>query len=89
LQHALDAVALVEPVDLLPLKAVVHDSVGAVPAAAGRIDEAVAAVEYALTLHERKGNTVSAGAPLGTGRASRHAALVVRSCASDDAANVA
>ena len=61
LQHALDAVALVEPVDLLPLKAVVYDSVGAVHAAAGRIDEAVAAVEYALTLHERKGNTVSAG----------------------------
>ena len=52
--------ALVEPVDLLPLKAVVYDSLGAVHAAAGRIDEAVAAVEYALTLHEQKGNVVSA-----------------------------
>ena len=60
LQHALDAVALVEPVDLLPLKAVVYDSLGEVHAAAGRIDEAVAAVEQALTLHEQKGNVVSA-----------------------------
>ena len=60
LEHALDAVALVEPVDLLPLKAVVYDSLGEVHAAAGRIDEAVAAVEQALTLHEQKGNVVSA-----------------------------
>jgi class 3 adenylate cyclase/tetratricopeptide (TPR) repeat protein len=60
LKHARDAVALVEPVDLLPLKALVYDSLGDVHAAAGRTDEAVAAVEQALTLHEQKGNVVSA-----------------------------
>ena len=60
LKHARDAVALVEPVDLLPLKALVYDSLGDVHAAAGRTDEAVAAVEQALTLLEQKGNVVSA-----------------------------
>jgi tetratricopeptide (TPR) repeat protein len=60
LEHARDAVALVESLDLLPLKAAVHDALGDVHAAAGRTDEAVAALERALTLHEQKGNVVSA-----------------------------
>ena len=59
LQLAREAVALVEPIDLLPLKAVVYDSLGAVHASAGRIDEAAAAVEQAIGLHEQKGNVVS------------------------------
>jgi tetratricopeptide (TPR) repeat protein len=61
LEHASDAVALVEPLDLLPLKAVVHEALGDVHVAAGRGEEAVAAVEQALALHEQKGNVVSAG----------------------------
>ena len=48
-----------DPVDLLPLKAVVYDSLGAVHSTAGRIDEAAAAVEQAIGLHEQKGNIVS------------------------------
>ena len=60
-KHASDAVALVDPVDLLPLKAVAHEALGDVHAAAGRIEEARAAVEQALALHEQKGNVVSAG----------------------------
>ena len=66
-----------EPVDLLPLKAVVYDSLGEVHAAAGRTDEAVAAVEQAMTLHEQKGNVVSAQRSRArSGRASRPATLV-------------
>jgi tetratricopeptide (TPR) repeat protein len=60
LEHALDAVALVEHIDLLPLKAVVYDSLADVHAAAGRTDDAVAAAERAIALHEQKGNVVSA-----------------------------
>ena len=77
LEHALDAVALVEPVDLLPLKAVVYDSLGEVHAAAGRIDEAVAAVEQAIGASRAEGqHRLGRALPLRAGRASRGATLV-------------
>jgi tetratricopeptide (TPR) repeat protein len=59
-QVAHEAVALVEPIDLLPLKALVYDAFGDALAAAGHIDEGDAAVEQAIALHEQKGNVVSA-----------------------------
>ncbi len=57
---AREAVALVEPTDFLPLKAVVYDALGEVLALAGKTTEATAAVEGAISLHEQKGNVVSA-----------------------------
>jgi tetratricopeptide (TPR) repeat protein len=57
---AREAVALVEPTDFLPLQATVFDALGEVLVRAGRIDEAVAAVEAAVGFHEQKGNVVSA-----------------------------
>jgi class 3 adenylate cyclase/tetratricopeptide (TPR) repeat protein len=59
-QVAREAVALVEPIDLLPLKALVYDAFGDALAGAGHIDEGDAAVEQAIALHEQKGNVVSA-----------------------------
>ena len=59
-QLARQALALVEPLDFIGLKADVHDVLGEVLARAGRADEAAAAVEQAIALHERKGNVVSA-----------------------------
>jgi class 3 adenylate cyclase/tetratricopeptide (TPR) repeat protein len=58
---AREAIALVEPVDLLPVKADAHAALGEVLSRAGRVDEAVVAVEQALALYEQKGNVVSAG----------------------------
>ena len=55
-----EALALVEPLDFIGLKADVHDVLGEVLERAGRVDEAAAAVEQAIALHERKGNIVSA-----------------------------
>ena len=57
---AREAVELVEPLDFLPLQAVVHDALGEVLAAGGQVGEATAAVEQAAALHERKGDVVSA-----------------------------
>ena len=56
-----EAVALLEPLDLLPLKADVHAALGEVLANAGRLDEAAVAVEQAVALYEQKGNVVSSG----------------------------
>ncbi len=52
--------ALAEPTDFLPLKAWLHDVLGEVLALAGKTAEATAAVERAISLHEQKGNVVSA-----------------------------
>ena len=57
---AREAIVLVEPIDLLPLKALVYDAFGDALAGAGYIDEGDAAVEQAIALHEQKGNVVSA-----------------------------
>jgi tetratricopeptide (TPR) repeat protein len=57
---AREAVALVDPIDLLPLKALVYDAFGDALSGAGSIDEGDAAVEQAIALHEQKGNVVSA-----------------------------
>jgi class 3 adenylate cyclase/tetratricopeptide (TPR) repeat protein len=57
---AREAVALAEPTDFLPLKAELHDVLGEVLALAGEPAEATAAVERAISLHEQKGNLVSA-----------------------------
>ena len=57
---AREAVALVDPLDLLPVKADAYAALGEVLAAAGRIDDARAAVEQALAFYELKGNVVSA-----------------------------
>ncbi len=57
---AREAVALAEPTDFLPLKAWLHDVLGEVLALAGKMAEATAAVERAISLHEQKGNVVSA-----------------------------
>ena len=59
-QVAREAVALVEPIDLLPLKALVYDAFGDAHAGAGHIDEGAGALEQAIALHEQKGNVVSA-----------------------------
>jgi predicted ATPase len=57
---AREAASLVEPLDFIDLKADVHDALGEVLARAGRSDEAAAALERAIALHEQKGNVVSA-----------------------------
>jgi class 3 adenylate cyclase/tetratricopeptide (TPR) repeat protein len=57
---AREAVALVEPIDLLLVKAGAFDALGEVLARAGKTEEAKAAVERALALHEQKGNRASA-----------------------------
>ena len=57
---AREAVTLAEPTDFLPLKAELHDTLGEVLALAGTSAEARAAVERAISLHEQKGNLVSA-----------------------------
>jgi class 3 adenylate cyclase/tetratricopeptide (TPR) repeat protein len=57
---ARDAVALAEPTDFLPLKAWLHDVLGEVLALAGKSAEATAAIQRAISLHEQKGNLVSA-----------------------------
>jgi class 3 adenylate cyclase/tetratricopeptide (TPR) repeat protein len=57
---AREAVALVEPLDLLPVKADVYAALGEVLAVAGRADGARAAVEQGLAFYELKGNVVSA-----------------------------
>jgi tetratricopeptide (TPR) repeat protein len=55
---ALEAVSLVEPIDLLLVKAGVFDALGEVLGAAGKRQEARAALERAIALHEQKGNVV-------------------------------
>jgi class 3 adenylate cyclase/tetratricopeptide (TPR) repeat protein len=55
-----EAVELVEPIDFLELKGYVHDVLAEALARVGRIDDAVHAVERAITFHEQKGNVVSA-----------------------------
>jgi class 3 adenylate cyclase/tetratricopeptide (TPR) repeat protein len=55
-----EAVALVEPIDLLLVKAGVFDALGTVLAGAGKTEEAKVAVERALALHEQKGNRAAA-----------------------------
>jgi tetratricopeptide (TPR) repeat protein len=57
-----EAVELVEPIDFLELKALVHDVLGEVLSAVGRVDEARTALARAVELHELKGNVVSATA---------------------------
>jgi len=57
---ALEAVALLEATDFVGLQAYVFDVLAEVLQSAGRMDDAVAAVEQAIALHERKGNVVSA-----------------------------
>jgi class 3 adenylate cyclase/tetratricopeptide (TPR) repeat protein len=59
-QLAREAVTLVEPVDLLPVKADAYAVLGEVLANAGRVDEAADAVQRARALYEQKGNVVSA-----------------------------
>ena len=55
-----EAVALVEPIDFLELKAYVHDVLAEALERVGRIDEALDARERAIAFHEQKGNVVSA-----------------------------
>jgi tetratricopeptide (TPR) repeat protein len=55
-----DALALLEPTDFLGQHAYICDVHGEVLAASGRLEEAAAAVERAIALHEAKGNVVSA-----------------------------
>ena len=55
-----EAVALVEPIDFLELKGHVHDVLAEVLTRVGRIEDAVRAVERAISFHEHKGNAVSA-----------------------------
>ncbi len=57
---AREAVGLVDPIDLLLVKGTVYDAFAEVLAGAGRTDEALAAVEQAIAVHEQKGNVVSA-----------------------------
>jgi class 3 adenylate cyclase/tetratricopeptide (TPR) repeat protein len=59
-----EAVALVEPIDFLELKGHVHDVLAEALARVGRIDDAVRAVERAISFHEQKGNVVSAARSL-------------------------
>ena len=59
-QLAREAVALMELVDLLTLKAGVYDALGDVLARSGQADEGATAVEQAIALHEQNGNVVSA-----------------------------
>ncbi len=55
-----EALALLEPLDFLALKADANDVLGEIFARAGRGEEAVVAVDHAVALHEQKGNVVSA-----------------------------
>ena len=55
-----EALALVEPTDYLPLQGVIHGGAADVAAAAGRWDDATAAVSRALDLFERKQDLVGA-----------------------------
>ena len=55
-----EAVALVEPIDFLELKGLVHDVLGEALVRVGRVDDATRAVERAIAFHEQKGNVVSA-----------------------------
>jgi class 3 adenylate cyclase/tetratricopeptide (TPR) repeat protein len=55
-----EAVALVDPIDFLELKGFVYDVLAEVLLRVGRVEEAAAAVERAITFHDRKGNVVSA-----------------------------
>jgi class 3 adenylate cyclase/tetratricopeptide (TPR) repeat protein len=57
---AREAVLLVEPIDLLLVKALVFDALGEVLARAGKVGESASAYERAIALHEQKGNVVSA-----------------------------
>ena len=57
---AREAFVLVEPIDLLLVKALVLDALGEVLARAGKVEEAVVPTQQAITLHEQKGNVVSA-----------------------------
>ena len=57
---AREALELLEPTDFIDLRADVYDALAEVLLGAGRVDEAVAAVEEAIALHDRKGNVVSA-----------------------------
>ena len=57
---AREALTLLEPTDFIDLQADAFDALADVLRTAGRRDDAVAAVERALALHERKGNVVSA-----------------------------
>ena len=52
-----EAVALVEPIDLV-VKAAVFDALGLVLVDAGEVEEAASALERAIQLHEQKGNVV-------------------------------
>jgi tetratricopeptide (TPR) repeat protein len=55
-----EALDLLEPTDFVGLKADAFDALADVHRSAGQVDDAVAAVEQALALHEQKGNVVSA-----------------------------
>ena len=55
---AREAIELLEPTDFVGLQADAFDSLADVLRSAGRVDDAVAAVERAFVLHERKGNVV-------------------------------
>jgi class 3 adenylate cyclase/tetratricopeptide (TPR) repeat protein len=57
---AREAVALVEPTDLMPLKGTVFDALAEVLAHSGRAQEAADVRERAIASHEAKGNIVSA-----------------------------
>ena len=57
---AREALTLLEPTDFIDLQADAFDALADVLRTAGRRDDAVAAVERAFVLHERKGNVVSA-----------------------------
>ena len=57
---AREAVALVEPIDLLLVKASAFDALGEVLARGGRPQEAAVALEQAIALHDQKENAVSA-----------------------------
>ena len=58
---AREAVDIVASTDFLPLQADALDALGEVLARAGRVEEALDAVQRAIVLHEQKGNVVSAG----------------------------
>jgi class 3 adenylate cyclase/predicted ATPase len=55
-----EAAALVEPIDFLELKGLVHDVSAEALVRVGCADEAVHALECAIGFHEQKGNVVSA-----------------------------
>ena len=59
-QLAREAVVLVDPIDLLLVKALVFDALGEVLARGGKVGESASAYERAIAVHEQKGNVVSA-----------------------------